>query len=66
MPNVKDIELAISQLSQTEYQELRDWLDRKDNEPVETHLQSVLDSGEFDGLIQDALDDHKAGRTRPL
>lgn len=63
---VKDIERAIGALTPTELEELYAWLEQHHPLPIDTRIESDLKAGRLDSAIQQALDDEKSGRVRPL
>lgn len=64
---VEEIERVIGTLTQEELEELREWLDEYAG-PValDVHIEGDLAAGRLDGAVQDALEDEKRGRVRPL
>lgn len=67
MNSVKEIEEAIGNLSPEECKELRRWFDEhSQSQAIDERLKADLDAGLLDELIDRALADDKAGRTRPL
>jgi hypothetical protein len=63
MSTVEDITRAIAQLPPEEVERVRDWLaERRWDEQIEADEKA----GRLDALIDKALAEHKAGRTRPL
>jgi len=64
---VEEIERAIGALTQEELEELRLWLDEYAGpRPIDQQIESDLAEGRLDGAVQNALDDEKRGRVRPL
>jgi hypothetical protein len=57
MSNVEEIEIAIDRLSDTEVSELKTWIWDRD---------IVSDAGRLDELADEALNEHRAGKTRKL
>ncbi len=64
--SIKEIELAIAQLSPNELHELRQWFDEFLESLWDQQIESDLQEGRLDGLIQEAEADYAAGRTKPL
>jgi hypothetical protein len=65
--NLKDIETAIGRLTPQECDELKQWFEQCNGpQPIDEQLKADLDAGRMDLLIDRALADHKAGRTKPL
>lgn len=63
---VKEIERAIQGLSRQEIEELYSWLEEHYPDPMDTKLKTDLAAGRLDAAIDQALDDEKNGRVRPL
>jgi hypothetical protein len=64
---VEEIERAIGTLTQEELEELRLWLDEYAGpRPLDRRIEADLAAGRLDATVQDALDDEKRGRVRPL
>ena len=65
---VEEIERVISEmLTQEELEELRVWLDEYAGpRPLDRRIEVDLAAGRLDGAVQNALDDEKHGRVRPL
>ena len=63
---VKEIERAIQGLSRQEIEELYSWLEEHYPDPMDANLKTDLAAGRLDAAIDQALDDEKNGRVRPL
>ena len=64
---VEEIERVIGTLTQEELEELRLWLDEYAGpRPLDRRIEADLAAGRLDGAVQNALDDEKRGRVRPL
>jgi hypothetical protein len=64
---IEEIERAIGTLTQEELEELRLRLDAyAGKRPLDRRIEADLAAGRLDGAVQDALDDEKHGRVRPL
>jgi hypothetical protein len=59
MSTVQEIEAAISKLSEADFAELRGWI-------WERNIESDAVSGKLDYLAEEALQEHRAGKTRRL
>jgi hypothetical protein len=59
MSTVQEIEAAISKLSEADFAELRGWIWERD-------IESDAVSGKLDYLAEEALQEHRAGKTRRL
>jgi hypothetical protein len=66
MGTVQEIERAIAELSPRELAELYAWMDQNCPQPIDAQLKADLEGGRLDARILRAMDDHKAGNTRPL
>jgi hypothetical protein len=59
MSTVQEIEAAISKLSETDFAELRGWIWERD-------IESDAVSGKLDYLAEEALNEHRSGKTKQL
>ena len=59
MSTVQEIEAAISKLSETDFAELRDWIWERD-------IERDAVSGKLDYVAEEALQEHRTGKTRRL
>ena len=59
MSTVKEIETAIAKLADAEFVELRAWL-------WDLEIERDAKAGRLDSLVNDAIGEYKAGRTKPL
>lgn len=59
MTTVKEIESAIEKLSDAEVAELKAWLWDRD-------IERDVAAGRLDAVAEEALDEHRSGKTRPL
>jgi protein-disulfide isomerase len=66
MTNVQRIEEQIRKLSPQEFAELREWILEQDWAAWDEQIEADARDGKLNKLADEALDDHKAGRTRPL
>lgn len=66
MRRIEDIERQISELSDGEFAELRDWIEHRDVQRWDTQLEQDVAAGRLDALMEAALRDHAAGRTTEL
>lgn len=66
LSTVQEIERAIEALTPQQRHELYEWLDRYYAETVDNQLETDLEAGRFDERIEQALSEHKAGKTQPL
>lgn len=64
---VEEIERVIATLTQEELEELRLWLDEYGGlRPIDHKIEEDLEAGRLDVAVQNALEDEKRGRIRPL
>ena len=66
MTNIERIEEQIRKLSSQEFAQLRDWILEQDWSSWDKQIETDARAGKLDDLAKEALEDHKAGRTRPL
>lgn len=66
MRRIEDIERQISELTEREFAELRDWMDRRDAQRWDEQIEEDVAAGRLDALMEAALRDHAAGRTTEL
>jgi len=63
---VHEIENAIATLSDDELEELYAWLEQNRPHPFDLRIEADFAAGRLDKVIQEALEDGKNGRLRPL
>lgn len=64
---VKEIERAIGALTQEELEQLRLWLDAYAGPTaLDCHIEADVAGGRLDHAVQQALDEEREGRVRPL
>jgi len=66
MTSVEEIERAIEQLPPSELARFRAWFEAFDAARFDTAIARGASSGELDKLANDALADHRAGRSHEL
>lgn len=66
MSTVEEITAAIEQLSADEVARLRAWLAEFAERRWDEQIERDANAGRLDALIDKALEEHRAGRTRPL
>jgi len=59
MSTVQEIEAAISKLSETDFAELRGWIWERD-------IEGDAVSGKLDYVAEEALNEHRSGKTKQL
>lgn len=65
MSKVEKLERGIASLSQKELSEFRRWYAEFDGEAWDRQFEADAQSGALDELADEALADHRAGRSRP-
>jgi hypothetical protein len=65
MAKLKDLEREIASLSEEELSEFRRWYAEFDARVWDRELEADVRAGALDGLAEEALADHHAGRSRP-
>ena len=66
MSTVEEITVAIEQLSADDVARLRAWLAEYAERIWDEQIERDERAGRLDALIDRALEEHRAGRTRPL
>lgn len=66
MTTVAEIEAAILKLSKEELRRLADWFHELDQAAWDEQIERDAQSGKLDRLAEEALKEHRSGRTRPL
>lgn len=66
MTDVEKIERAIAALSRAELAELRHWFAQFDAASWDQQLEADIAAGKLDRLADEAVADHRSGRSRPL
>ena len=66
MTTAEDIEKAIEQLSPRELALFREWFEAFDAAQFDTAIERDARAGRLDALADEALDTHRAGRSREL
>ena len=66
MSTVEEITAAIEQLPATDVARVRAWLAEYAERLWDEQIERDERAGRLDGLIDRALEEHRAGRTRPL
>ncbi len=66
MTRVEQIEQQIQSLTPEEFMELRDWLLEQDWEEWDRQIEQDSETGKLDRLMNQALADHRAGKSRPI
>jgi flagellar motor switch protein FliG len=66
MSTVQEIETAIQKLKPQEIHEVADWLQELREELWDKQIDAGAKAGRLDELAEKALEDYRAGRTKPL
>ena len=66
MPSVSEIQLAILELSQDDYAQLREWLSELDWERWDTQIEDDSAAGRLDFLIEEAAESAQSKRLGSL
>ena len=66
MSTVEEITAAIEQLSPDDVARVRDWLVEFAERHWDEQIERDERAGRLDALIDKALEEHRAGRTRPM
>lgn len=66
MSTVEEITAAIGQLSADDVTRVRAWLEEYAERLWDEQIERDERSGRLDALIDQALEEHRGGRTRPL
>ncbi|MBI5471535.1 MAG: hypothetical protein HY961_04230 [Ignavibacteriae bacterium] len=66
MSRVKELQAEISNLSEREFAELRDWLVERDWKTWDEQFEADVNAGKLDRLADEALRRHAGGHSTPL
>jgi hypothetical protein len=66
MSKVDELEQAVRELSPEDLSKFREWFVEFDSELWERQLERDVAAGRLDGLVEEARNEHREGRTRPL
>ncbi len=66
MSTVQEIETAIQKLKPQEIHEVADWLQELREELWDKQIEADAKAGRLDKLMEEAREDYRAGRTKPL
>lgn len=64
--SVEDIEQEITRFTPEQLAQFRAWFEAFDADAWDRQIEQDANLGKLDGLVESALAEHKAGRTRPL
>jgi len=65
MTKIEKLEREIETLSERELSEFRRWYAEFDASTWDREIEADVHSGALDQLAEEAIEDHKAGRSRP-
>ncbi len=66
MSTIQEITSAIAKLPKEQVAEIRAWLEERAEAEWDAQIEQDSRAGRLDHLINQALADHQAGRTKPL
>jgi hypothetical protein len=66
MSTIEEITAAITELPPEKVEQLRAWLNERAEAEWDAQIERDAREGKLDALADRALEEHRAGRTRPL
>jgi len=66
MSPVREAEKAVEALTSAELSEFRRWFAEFDFQQWDQEIEADAAAGRLDALVDEALEEHRSGRTRPL
>ena len=66
MTEVEQIESRIKQLSPTDLAQLRSWFEEFDAQAWDRQIEADSAAGKLDALMEESMNEYKAGKSRPL
>lgn len=66
MRSVKEIQAEIAKLTPSEVRQVAKWLAEYEAEIWDKQIEEDAAAGKLDRFIEEALDEHRRGKTRPL
>jgi hypothetical protein len=66
MTRVEKLEREIEKLSPDERRQLRNWILEIDAGAWDREIESDVAAGRLDALAKEAVDEHRAGKTKPI
>jgi hypothetical protein len=66
MSPLKTAEKAVESLSEGDFSAFRRWFEEYEAKRFDDQIERDAKAGKLDFLVREALEDHRAGRTRPL
>ena len=66
MARVEELAVKVQQLSRDELAAFRDWFRKYDSDEWDKEIEEDILAGRLESLADEAIADHKAGRTKEL
>jgi hypothetical protein len=66
MTAIEKLEREVQKLSREELAAFRDWFRKYDSDEWDRQVENDVQSGRLDGLAEEAVAEHKAGRTKEI
>jgi hypothetical protein len=66
MTAIEKLERAVQKLSREELAAFRDWFRKYDSDEWDRQIEKDVRSGKLDSLAEEAISEHKAGRTKEV
>jgi hypothetical protein len=66
MTRVEQLEQEIGKLSAQEFAQLRAWMMERDWTGWDRQIEADSASGKLDAMMRQAIEDHAAGKSRPI
>lgn len=66
MSKVDELERAVSELTRDEFRVFRKWLEEYEEAAWDREFEEDVQAGRLDFLAEEAIEDLRLGRTRPL
>lgn len=64
--SVDEIKKAIEQLPKQEFWKVSEWVIRKYEDEWDRQIEGDIKAGKLDKLAEEAIEEYKAGKTRPF
>ena len=66
MTAIEKLEREVQKLSREELAAFRDWFRKYDSDEWDRQVENDVQSGRLDSLAEEAIAEHKAGRTKEI
>ncbi len=66
MTKIEKLEREVQELSRAELAAFRDWFREYDSDEWDRQIEEDVRAGKLDALAEEAIAEHKAGRTKQL